>query len=136
MHGAALGLAEFCREKFSFGRLNAYSLSLQLRGPAKINCKNVSEAAALDSPTSSEDCGREHLLAIYGLAKNPVSFDCISKMPQESIFPCVHPARSIGLLASLSFHLDFWGANRHPSTMKTSANHANPGDEQVGSITC
>jgi hypothetical protein len=28
-----------------------------------------------------------------------------------------------------------WDAN-HQSIMKTSANHANPGDEQVGSITC
>ena len=27
------------------------------------------------------------------------------------------------------------GCQRHPSTMKTFANHANPGDEQVGSIT-
>ena len=33
------------------------------------------------------------------------------------------------------FHLDF-GSQPHQSTMKTFANHANPGDEQVGSITC
>ena len=31
------------------------------------------------------------------------------------------------------FHLDF---GTRPSTMKASANNANPGDEQVGSITC
>jgi hypothetical protein len=30
------------------------------------------------------------------------------------------------------FHLDF-GAEPHPSSMKTFANFANPGDEQVGS---
>jgi ketosteroid isomerase-like protein len=43
-------------------------------------------------------------------------------------------SRSMALLPLFGFHLDF-AVPTPPSTMKTFANHANPGDEQVGSIT-
>ena len=58
---------------------------------------------SLDCPTLAAISVGANTAALFRRrpAQNPVSFDCISKMPQGSIFPCVHPARSIGLLASL-----------------------------------
>ena len=64
--------------------------------------------------------------------------------PGKSLILSIPKSRFSGIRRALlcvnnSFHSEpkllssrLWGANTHPSTMKTFANHANPGDEQVG----